>query len=82
MTVSNWPFILYTNKLLIAIQSDVQSPGGTECQTATVSEDENHNLRWIQLTLNGVTLYPQVQRLVFVPLIAFEVRYFRGSRRH
>lgn len=58
MTVSAWPFKSYTNKLQVIINSDAESPSGNDCATTNLATDDSGNVRWVQIELNGVILYP------------------------
>lgn len=58
MTLLGWPFLAYTNKLLVVIKSQPESPGGTDCATTNLATDDSGNVRWVQIELNGVILYP------------------------
>lgn len=59
MTISEWPFKAYTSKLQVAIRADAQAPSGSECKTTNLSTDDSGNVRWVQIELNGVILYPK-----------------------
>jgi hypothetical protein len=56
MGIEGWPFLSIRNKLLVHIKS--ASTANDSCGSGSVGVDGSDNLRWMQLTMNGVTLYP------------------------
>lgn len=71
MSIDNWQFANYKNKLQIAIKTDASSPSGNECTDTQSSADAQGNLRWIQISLNGVFLYLSLFFFVFLCFFFF-----------
>jgi len=57
MKISSWPFASSTNSLQILMRSEALSQDGNQCHTTNIGNDNNQNLRWIEIEQNGVTLY-------------------------
>lgn len=75
MKIVAWPFKSIMNKLEIDVESGVNSLVGNQCQSTDVSNDDSDNLRWIKITLNGVTLYGEFQEYALVDTATRSVQF-------
>jgi hypothetical protein len=58
--ITNWPFTAVSNMLRVKIYStgsDNYPDDDVCCKTVEKESDQSGNLRWLQVTLNGVSLY-------------------------
>ncbi len=57
MKVKNWPFRSLQSSLAIVLDTQAQTQSENPCETTQSATDETGNLKWITISLNGVTVY-------------------------
>jgi len=57
VSIANWPFVNYQNRLRIHIQSGATSTTPGDCASASAGADDAENLRWLQVNMGDVSLY-------------------------
>jgi len=76
MSISNWPFLSYYNKLQILVDVTASSLlGSSDCQVIQTQVDDSLNLQWIKISLNGQSLYGTFNPLAIIDSEAKTVQF-------
>jgi len=59
LQIQNWPFRNTRNSLEVVLDSQARTNSGISCNQTDSQSDENGNLRWFTINIDGVIMYGQ-----------------------